>query len=138
MSESRIWTPWRPATTRSCRPRAISKSIRRISRSTPKASSPPMAERKPPAGVKSWSTRKRLHPPVVGDPSEEKHAVPGAGRRIVGPRCPRTAAPTIMNRIADPETSEDDGLWKLMVKGLPDDPFMPLYLAQAWGRGAAP
>lgn len=40
---------------------------------------------------------------------------------------------TIMNRIADPETSEDDGLWKLMVKGLPDDPFMPLYLAQAWG-----
>ena len=38
-----------------------------------------------------------------------------------------------MNRIADPETSEDDGLWKLMVKGLPDDPFMPLHLAQAWG-----
>ncbi len=40
---------------------------------------------------------------------------------------------TILCRIADPETTEDDGLWKLMIKGLPDDPFMPLHLAQAWG-----
>lgn len=48
----------RPAATRSCRPRAISSSIRRISRSTPKASSPPAWPNwKPPAGVKSWSTR---------------------------------------------------------------------------------
>ena len=40
---------------------------------------------------------------------------------------------TIMNRIADPESTEDEALWKLMIKGLPDDPFIPLYLAQAWG-----
>ena len=40
---------------------------------------------------------------------------------------------TILHRIADPDTTEDEALWKLMVKGLPDDPFMPLYLAQAWG-----
>lgn len=40
---------------------------------------------------------------------------------------------TILSRIADPETSEDESLWKLIAKGLPDEPFMPLYLAQAWG-----
>lgn len=40
---------------------------------------------------------------------------------------------TILSRIADPETSEDEALWKLIVKGLPDEPFLPLYLAQAWG-----
>lgn len=40
---------------------------------------------------------------------------------------------TILERLADPDTQEDDGLWRLMLKGLPEDPHMPLYLAQAWG-----
>ncbi|MEG1610139.1 MAG: ribonuclease catalytic domain-containing protein, partial [Bilophila sp.] len=40
---------------------------------------------------------------------------------------------TILDRLADPDTQEDDGLWRLMVKGLPEDAHLPLYLAQAWG-----
>ena len=40
---------------------------------------------------------------------------------------------TILSRIAAPDSTEEEALWKLMVKGLPDDPFLPLYLAQAWG-----
>lgn len=36
-------------------------------------------------------------------------------------------------RILDPETLEDDALWKQVSKGLPDDPYLPLLLAQAWG-----
>ena len=36
-------------------------------------------------------------------------------------------------RILDPETLEDDALWKQVSKGLPDDPHLPLLLAQAWG-----
>lgn len=40
---------------------------------------------------------------------------------------------TILERIADPDTQEDEGLWRLLVKGLPEDPLLPVYLAQAWG-----
>ena len=39
----------------------------------------------------------------------------------------------IRRRLVDPETSEDESLWKQLVKGLPDDPHVPLYLAEAWG-----
>ncbi len=39
----------------------------------------------------------------------------------------------LLMRIADPETTDDDGLWKQVAKGLPDDPHLPLLLAQAWG-----
>ena len=60
---------------------------------------------------------------------------PGRAAESLDPDVRERLRRTIMNRIADPETSEDDGLWKLMVKGLPDDPFMPLYLG---ARGAAP
>lgn len=58
---------------------------------------------------------------------------PGRAAESLDPDVRERLRRTIMNRIADPETSEDDGLWKLMVKGLPDDPFMPLHLARAWG-----
>ncbi len=40
---------------------------------------------------------------------------------------------TVLDRIADPDTQEDDALWRMLIKGLPDDPHMPLHLAQAWG-----
>ncbi len=40
---------------------------------------------------------------------------------------------TILGRMADPDSQEDDALWRMLVKGLPDDPHMPLHLAQAWG-----
>ncbi len=36
-------------------------------------------------------------------------------------------------RMADPETVEDDALWKQVTKGLPDDPHLPLLLAMTWG-----
>lgn len=39
----------------------------------------------------------------------------------------------IFARIADPDLSEDSGVWKLLVKGLPDLPHLPLLLSTAWG-----
>ena len=39
----------------------------------------------------------------------------------------------ILTRITDPESTDEEGLWKQVSKGLPDDPFLPLLLAQAWG-----
>ena len=79
-AQSRIWTPWRPAATRSCRPRAISSSIRRISRSTPKASSPPAWPNwKPPAGVKSWSTREAPSSACCGRSIRRKARSPRGG-----------------------------------------------------------
>lgn len=39
----------------------------------------------------------------------------------------------IFARIADPETSEDAAVWKLLVKNLPDVPHQALVLAIAWG-----
>ena len=36
-------------------------------------------------------------------------------------------------RMADPETVEDEALWKQVTKGLPDDPHLPLLLAMTWG-----
>lgn len=38
----------------------------------------------------------------------------------------------IMEQISSPEKA-DSQLWKKLVTGLPDDPFLALYLAQAWG-----
>ena len=39
----------------------------------------------------------------------------------------------LMNRIAEPESTTSDSLWKMLVKGLPQEPLLPLLLAQAWG-----
>lgn len=39
----------------------------------------------------------------------------------------------LRTRITDPETVEDDTLWKQVTRGLPDDPFLPLLLAESWG-----
>ena len=39
----------------------------------------------------------------------------------------------VMERLADPDAHDHDGLWKLLCKGLPEEPHMPLRLAQAWG-----
>ena len=36
-------------------------------------------------------------------------------------------------RMIDPETVEDEALWKQVTKGLPDDPYLALYLAMTWG-----
>lgn len=39
----------------------------------------------------------------------------------------------LMARVADPETQEDESLWRLVGKGLPDVPHVPLQLLMAWG-----
>ena len=38
----------------------------------------------------------------------------------------------LLARLADPESSDDSGAWKQLVKSLPESPHMPLYLATAW------
>ena len=38
----------------------------------------------------------------------------------------------VFARIADPEATEDAAVWKLLTKGLPDVPHIPLNLAVAW------
>ncbi len=37
----------------------------------------------------------------------------------------------LLERLGDPET-EDDGVWRQLTRGLPEDPFLPLHLAAAW------
>lgn len=38
----------------------------------------------------------------------------------------------LMTRIVSPDDRDTEMLWRTMSQGLPDDPFLPLYLAQAW------
>lgn len=38
----------------------------------------------------------------------------------------------LQERISDPETTEDDTLWRMLVKGLPDVQYLALHLATAW------
>lgn len=38
----------------------------------------------------------------------------------------------LWDRMGDPETTEDDTLWRMLVKGLPDVQHLPLHLATAW------
>ncbi len=37
----------------------------------------------------------------------------------------------LLERLGDPEAG-DDGVWRQLTRGLPDDPFVPLHLAAAW------
>ncbi len=39
----------------------------------------------------------------------------------------------LRKRIADPETNDDDTIWRMLVKGLADVAHLPLQLAMAWG-----
>lgn len=64
---------------------------------------------------------------------KKSKASPAQAAETLEPSVRERLRQTVLNRIADPETSEDEALWKLMIKGLPDDPFMALHLAQAWG-----
>lgn len=44
-----------------------------------------------------------------------------------------TLADIVKERLADPEKHDADGSWKLLTKSLPDEPFIALRLAEAWG-----
>ena len=39
----------------------------------------------------------------------------------------------LLTRVAWPEDKDSETVWQKMSTGLPDDPFLPLHLAQAWG-----
>ena len=39
----------------------------------------------------------------------------------------------IFEYLVDPDATENAATWKLLIKGLPESPHMPLYLAIAWG-----
>lgn len=39
----------------------------------------------------------------------------------------------LMTRLCNPDDRDSDALWKTMSQGLPEEPHMPLFLAQAWG-----
>lgn len=40
----------------------------------------------------------------------------------------------LMARMSNPESLEDDALWRILGKGLPDVPHLPLQLLMAWGK----
>lgn len=40
----------------------------------------------------------------------------------------------LRERMADPEKTHDDTEWRLLSKGLPDEPHLPLQLLTAWGK----
>ena len=40
----------------------------------------------------------------------------------------------LFKRMADPETQEDEALWRMLSKGLPDVPHLPYQLLVAWGE----
>lgn len=37
-------------------------------------------------------------------------------------------------RMLDPDSTEDQNLWQIISKGLPEDPFLPVQLLMAWGK----
>lgn len=39
----------------------------------------------------------------------------------------------LLTRIAIPDDRDTEALWKTMSQGLPEEPFLPLFLAEAWG-----
>ena len=40
----------------------------------------------------------------------------------------------LFQRMADPESTEDDALWKMLIKGVPEVPHVPVQLLEAWGK----
>lgn len=83
---------------------------------------------------------------------EEKEALASQGTRLI--RClyetavhkqplPANVSPPeplagrirhmLMARVANPESREDEALWNLLSKGLPEFPWVPVQLLEAWG-----
>lgn len=44
-----------------------------------------------------------------------------------------TVREMLVARMANPDEKDNETLWKQISKGLPEDPFLALYLAQGWG-----
>lgn len=37
-------------------------------------------------------------------------------------------------RMANPDTQQDENLWQLLTRGMPEDPLLPVLLLEAWGK----
>ena len=69
---------------------------------------------------------------LLWEASQQRRGAPDAA--LAPPEPVRSRLERLLRaRILDPETQEDDVLWKQVSKNLPDDPHLPLLLAQAWG-----
>lgn len=63
-------------------------------------------------------------------------------RELPAPQGPEWPAPQVaarlkevlLARMIDPESQEHEPLWRMLVKGLPDVPHLPLQLLTAWGE----
>ncbi|MDE7242067.1 ribonuclease catalytic domain-containing protein [Desulfovibrio sp.] len=73
------------------------------------------------------SGRRELPPP--GDSAFAAEGVPWPA-----PEVAERLKALLRARMIDPETQEDDALWRLLAKGLPDVPHLPLQLLMAWGE----
>lgn len=71
---------------------------------------------------------------LLWDVASKKRALPGKDSDAFPPapladRIKRL----LMARVVNPESQEDEALWRLLGKGLPDVPHVPLQLLMAWG-----
>ncbi|WP_235893924.1 ribonuclease catalytic domain-containing protein [Oceanidesulfovibrio indonesiensis] len=71
------------------------------------------------------------------DARQRSGAVPvkdaGVWAAELGLELEQRLAGLLRTRIANPEDQESDQVWKVVSKGLPEVPHLPLLLAQAWG-----
>ncbi|MFW5734895.1 MAG: ribonuclease catalytic domain-containing protein, partial [Oceanidesulfovibrio sp.] len=72
-----------------------------------------------------WDARQRTGAVPVKDADKWASALGGDLEKRL--------AELLRTRIANPEDQESDQVWKVVSKGLPEVPHLPLLLAQAWG-----
>lgn len=51
-----------------------------------------------------------------------------------GPEVADKVETLLRAHMADPESQEEDTLWKMLIKGLPEVPHLPVQLLMAWGK----
>lgn len=69
---------------------------------------------------------------LLWDVATRKRQFPGA-EAIPPDPLPERIKKMLLARVANPESQEDDALWRMLSKGLPDVPLLPLQLLMAWG-----
>ncbi|MDR1685942.1 MAG: RNB domain-containing ribonuclease [Desulfovibrio sp.] len=72
---------------------------------------------------KLWEARNRKRGEAPPEPPEE-FAAAGLGDRLKA---------MLLARAVEPEQTDNAALWKALVKGLPDLPYLALTLAESWG-----
>lgn len=70
---------------------------------------------------------------LLWDVASRKRIFPGP--EVVPPNpLPERIRKMLFARVANPDSQEDEALWRLLSKGLPDVPLLPLQLLIAWGE----